>query len=95
MPPTVVDIAGWFPAIIFPTATLIQLAIILGSGSTKGTSRVTWALFGLANIGTYIFTEKYFEIQPIVGYLLTAALDFAIVAMVISGYGRNKAQATA
>ena len=78
-----VDIAGWVPAIVFPAATLIQLIAISRSNSVKGISPLTWALFGFANIAVYIYTEKYWAPQTIIGCLGTAAGDFIIAAMAI------------
>ena len=86
----VINIAGWLPAIIFPAATLIQLIAILRSNSVRGVSPMTWTLFGIANIAVYIYTEKYFAPQTIIGFLGTAVLDFAIAAMAIRGRGRQE-----
>jgi len=90
MNPDVINIAGWLPAIIFPAATLIQLIAILRSNSVRGVSPMTWTLFGIANIAVYIYTEKYFAPQTIIGFLGTAVLDFAIAAMAIRGRGRQE-----
>jgi len=79
----VVDIAGWLPAIIFPAATLIQLVAILRTNTVKGVSPLTWTLFGIANIAVYIYTEKYFAAQTIVGFLGTALLDFIIAGITV------------
>ena len=82
-PTQFIDLAGWLPGIIFPLATLIQLLAIVKSGSARGVSWVTWGLFGIANIGLYIYTEKYTALQPIIGMLGTAALDFIIAGLAI------------
>ncbi len=76
------EIAGWFPAIILPTATLLQLIKIIKQGSSEGVSMSSWILFGIANLGTYIFTGKYTAIQTILGFLLTSFLNFVIVALI-------------
>ena len=83
MNPDFVNIAGWLPAIIFPVATLIQLIAILRSSSVTGVSPLTWSLFGIANIAVYIYTEKYFAVQTIIGFLGTALLDFVIAGMAL------------
>ena len=83
MNPDLIDITGWVPAIIFPAATLIQLIAILRSNSVKGISPLTWTLFGFANIGVYIYTEKYWALQTIIGCLGTAAVDFIIAALAL------------
>lgn len=84
---TIVSLSGWLPAIIIPVATLIQLVDILRRKSAAGVSGLTWFLFGIANIGLYIYTEKYSSIQSIVGLLGPATLDFAIASLTIFGYG--------
>ena len=89
MPQIILDIAGWLPAIIFPTATFIQIWAIIKTKSTNGVSAMTWFLFGIANIGVYIYTEKYTDLQSIFGFLGTALLDFIIVGMVWMRYGRT------
>jgi hypothetical protein len=83
-----IDLSGWFPAVIFPTATAVQLLAILRTGSTRGVSITTWTLFGVANIAAYIYTEKYAAIQTIIGYFGTALLDFIIASL--AWRGRHK-----
>ena len=73
------EIAGWIPAIILPTATAFQLYRIIKTKNVLGVSMTTWLLLAFANIGLYIFAEKYFEIQAILALLLTAILDILIV----------------
>ncbi|MGK7899504.1 MAG: hypothetical protein AB4372_39300 [Xenococcus sp. (in: cyanobacteria)] len=77
------DIAGWIPAIILPIATITQLTKIIQEKNAEGISLITWFLFGVANIGLYLFTEKYFALQSLVGLLGTAILDFAILGVAI------------
>jgi hypothetical protein len=76
-------LAGILPAIIFPAATLLQIVRIVRHRSTAGVSKTTWLLFGLANIALYVYTERYGEWQAIAGLLLTAVLDFVIVALAL------------
>lgn len=76
--------AGVLPAVILPLATFMQLQKILRSRSVEGVSTMTWLLFGMANIGVYFFTEKYLAWQSVVGFLLTAVLNFVIVGLVLS-----------
>jgi hypothetical protein len=83
MNPEIVSMAGWLPAIIFPAATLIQLIAILRTNSVKGVSPLTWTLFGIANIAVYVYTEKYFAVQTIIGFLGTALLDFIIAGITV------------
>ena len=76
-----VAIVGWIPAIILPVAAGVQLYKILKYKSAKGVSALAWTLFAIANLGAYIFAEKYFAIQAILAFLLTAALNFAVAIM--------------
>jgi len=80
---TLTNLAGWIPAIVLPTATLFQLVKIARAKSAEGVSLITWLLFGIANIGLYVFTEKYFAVQSLVGLLGTAALNFVIVGLIL------------
>lgn len=83
-----ISLSGWLPAVIIPAATLIQLADIVKRRSAAGVSGLTWFLFGIANIGLYVYTEKYGSIQSIVGLLGPAMLDFAIATLAFSRYNR-------
>ncbi len=74
-------LAGILPALIFPAATLLQIVRMLRERSTAGVSVITWLLFGIANIALYVYAERYAEWQAIAGLLLTALLDFVIVAL--------------
>ncbi|MEO2015755.1 MAG: hypothetical protein ABGZ53_15435 [Fuerstiella sp.] len=85
MHPTVVEVSGYIPAVVIPVATGMQLVSLLRSGKTAGVNWMSWLLFGVANIGLYIYTEKYTSIQSITGLLGSAVLDFAIVAVVLCG----------
>ncbi|MFM2432712.1 MAG: hypothetical protein RLZZ511_3926 [Cyanobacteriota bacterium] len=76
------QVAGWIPALILPLATVTQIAKILREKSVRGVSALTWMLFGVANIGLYLFTEKYWALQSLIGLLGTALLDFTIVGLV-------------
>lgn len=85
----VIEISGWLPAIIIPLATLIQLVAIFKNQSTQGVSALTWSLFGVANVGLYVYTDKYGALQAIVGLLGPAVLDFVIAGLVLGGYGQS------
>ena len=78
-----VEMAGWIPAIVFPVATGLQLFKIAKEKDARSISKTTWLMFGLANIGLYIYAEKYTSIQSVGGFLGTALLDFVIVGMAI------------
>lgn len=75
------QIAGILPAVVFPAATLVQLARVVRARSAEGVSVATWLLFGFANLAIYIYAERYAEWQAIVGMLFTAVLDFVIVGL--------------
>ena len=76
--------AGWVPAIILPLSTLIQWIKLLRSPSVEGVSRLSWFLFGWANLGAYLFVDRPFSLQAILAFLLSATLDFCIVITVMT-----------
>ena len=80
----VMELAGWLPGAIFPGATALQLYKIWKGGTAKGVSISTWVLFAIANVGLYIYTQKYDSLQLIVGILGTAALDTVIVVLALA-----------
>ncbi len=88
------ELAGWLPALILPTATLLQLIKIIRQGHSEGVSLASWVLFGFANLGTYVFTGRYTAIQTILGFLLTAVLNFVIAGLIIF-YNRKNAKSKA
>ena len=71
---------GWVPALVFPIATGLQLAAIVVRRSAEGVSVPAWLLFAFANTCLYFYTEKYGELESILGTLGTAALNLCIVA---------------
>jgi hypothetical protein len=83
---TIPQLAGVLPAIVFPAATFGQLLRMVRQRSVTNVCVSTWLLFGVANIAIYIYAEHYGEWQAIVGMLLTAVLDFAIVALALIGF---------
>ncbi len=80
----IVELSGWVPAVIFPSATLMQLIKIVRERSVEGISVITWILFGIANIGLYIYAEKYLSFQSVAGLLGTAVIDFLIAGFTYS-----------
>lgn len=90
---TITQIAGILPAVVFPTATLVQLARMIRARSAAGVSVATWLLFGFANLAIYVYAERYTEWQAITGMLFTAVLDFAIAALALYRYPRSAAVA--
>ncbi len=81
--PKLVRMLGVVPTVIFPVATVQQLAALVQAGRSDGASALTWTLFGIANICLYVYVEKYREPQALFGLLGTAVLDFAIVALIL------------
>jgi len=77
------DLAGWIPAAIFPGASLLQLIKLFKSKSVEGVSLMTWLLFVFANLGMYVFTEKYFVLQSIITNLFTAGIQGGIVVLIL------------
>ena len=88
----VTNLAGWIPAVVLPVATLLQMVKIARSNSVEGVSLMTWLLFGFANVGLYIFTEKYFSPQAVIGLLGTAVMNFMIVGMILSLRKRSRGE---
>ncbi len=87
---SVTQLAGLLPAIVFPAATLVQLARMIRARSAEGVSIATWLLFGFANLGIYVYAERYAEWQAILGMLLTAVLDFVIVGLALLRYRKRE-----
>ena len=87
MPTALIEFCGWLPAVIIPMATLLQLSAIVRKRSAEGVDWLTWFLFGVANVGLYIYTEKYWDIQSVVGLLGSALMDFTIAILVLANYG--------
>jgi FtsH-binding integral membrane protein len=84
----VMQITGIIPAVIFPTASLLQLVALLRRRKSEGVSALSWFFFGFANICLYVYTQKYDEWAAIVTFLGTSALNFAICILAL--YYRRK-----
>jgi len=74
---------GWVPAVVFPTASGLQLLAILHRRCSQGVSIPAWSLFAIANVCLFVYTEKYGEIESIVGALGTAVLNICVVVAAI------------
>jgi hypothetical protein len=83
LPPALLELVGWVPAVVFPGGTLLQLAVILRRKTAAGVSVTAWTAFAFANICLFLYTEKYGEIESILGALGTATLNLCIVAAAI------------
>jgi uncharacterized protein with PQ loop repeat len=95
VPQFVMELAGWLPGLIFPGATAMQFYKIWKEGTAKGVSISTWFLFAIANVGLYIYAQKYDSLQMIVGLLGTAALDAAIVVLALARERKERNEAAA
>jgi len=80
---SIIEIFGYIPAIVFPTATIIQLIHLIKSKTSEGVSPITWGAFAFGNVSLYIYTEKYYQLQSIIGLLVTSALQLVIIALVL------------
>jgi len=85
-----VELSGWLPAIIIPVATLSQLITLIKNRSSANVSVLTWTLFGVANLGLYIYVEKYWQLQSIIGLLGSAVIDFLIVGFIMMNHSSKK-----
>jgi len=79
MPDWLFQILAWVPAIIFPAASGLQLLAILHKRNAEGVSVTAWAMFAVANMCLFIYTEKYTEMESILGALGTAGINVCIV----------------
>ena len=84
-------VLGWVPAVIFPAASGLQLLAIIHRRSAQGVSIPAWALFAVANLCLFVYTEKYDEVESIVGALGTSVLNVCIVIAALKFRARTKA----
>lgn len=87
----IIEFVGYIPALIFPTATMIQVLYLLKNKSSNGVSPSTWGAFAIGNLSLYFYTEKYDAIQSILGQLVTAFIQVYIVFLVFK-YRRQAKQ---
>ena len=66
---SIIDIIGFIPAIIFPAAALMQLVHLVRAKRSEGVSALSWSAFALGNLAMFVYAEKYFELQAVVGLL--------------------------
>jgi uncharacterized protein with PQ loop repeat len=74
------QLVGWFPAVLFPLASLLQLRAIVARRSAAGVSVASWAMFAMANVSLYLYMERFTEPQAMLSGLGTAAANLAVVA---------------
>jgi uncharacterized protein with PQ loop repeat len=83
LPAWLFEMLGWVPAVVFPAATFVQLVEIVRRKTAAGISVAAWTAFAVANVCLFLYTEKYGELESILGALGTAALNLCIVAAAI------------
>ena len=83
LPGWLFEILGWVPALVFPLASGLQLLAILHRRCSLGVSIPAWSLFAIANICLFVYTEKYGELESIIGALGTAVLNICIVVAAV------------
>lgn len=76
-------VLGWVPAVVFPTASLVQLVVLLRARSGAGVSALTWALFAFANLCLFAYMENRGEVQALATTLGTAVIQVAIVMLAL------------
>jgi len=79
---SIIELIGYIPAIIFPAATIIQLLYMFKTKTSEGVSPLAWGAFALGNVSLYVYTEKYYELQSIIGLLVTSVLQLVIIVLV-------------
>lgn len=82
MPAWIIDLIGWIPAIIFPGASAIQLHELSRARSSEGVSVATWVMFAIANVGAYLYLEKFWEPQAL-AHILAGLIQVGIVVLTI------------
>jgi uncharacterized protein with PQ loop repeat len=91
---SLIEVIGFVPAIVFPVATIIQLVHLLKSKSAGGVSAGAWGSFAIGNVCLFTYTEKYDELQSIIGLLFTSVMQVYIVYLILK-YRRQETLATA
>ena len=86
---SIIELIGYIPAIIFPAATIIQLLYMFKTKTSEGVSPLAWGAFALGNVSLYVYTEKYYELQSIIGLLVTSILQLVIIVLVFK-YRKTK-----
>ncbi len=74
------NLIGLIPAVIFPAASLVQLAAILKRRQADGVSILTWVMVGVANVSLFVYTQKYGDVLTIMALMGTAVLNFSVAA---------------
>jgi len=78
------SVAGYFPAILFPLASVAELIRAIRSPSLKGLSCSAWVWQILANIGAYFLIGKFKNFKNISGFLGTALMDVIILIVMFA-----------
>ena len=80
---SIIDIIGFIPAIIFPAAALMQLVHLVRAKRSEGVSALSWSAFALGNLAMFVYAEKYFELQAVVGLLGTFVIQIIIIVLTL------------
>ena len=73
----------WAPFIFFPLSYLLQIIKVIEKKSEKGQDVWSYFLFFLANLGAFLFIEKFGDVRAIGGFLLTALLQIISVIVIL------------
>lgn len=72
---------GWVPAVVFPTASFLQLIALTRRGRSDGVSVATWSLFAVANVCLYLTIGEWSKPQVVISTLGAAATQFAVASL--------------
>jgi uncharacterized protein with PQ loop repeat len=70
----------WLPGIVFITGYLIQIFKIYKTPYPEEVEKYTFLMILLANIGAYLFTNKFFSLKAISAYIIPSVLQIIIIA---------------
>ena len=77
------SLVGWVPAVVFPTASVLQLLALARRGRSDGVSALTWSLFALANFCLYLTVGEWLRPQVIITTVGTGLLQVVVVVMIL------------
>jgi hypothetical protein len=77
----VLSAVGWVPAVVFPSASFLQLFALARRGRSDGVSVTTWSLFAVANVCLYLTIGEWTKPQVVISTLGAAATQFAVATL--------------
>ncbi|MDP4535832.1 hypothetical protein Q3O60_06510 [Alkalimonas collagenimarina] len=89
-----ISFVGIVPAVIFPTATMLQVVHLHRVKNATGVSALSWSAFAMGNLALYIYTEKYLEWQAMLGMLGTAMLQVYLIALILHYQKKSRLTST-